>query len=161
MAHSVLLTSFTVWQPHQASNSSDDLLAELLKRNLLDYRHQLLRQLPVDFVLAPQQVIAEIERSRPRLVVCCGMAEGRSHLTIETNGKHEAETIATTVDVADLVQLLETTTASHDAGQFVCNHLYYSVLKHLQAQSPEVNCIFAHVPLLNSQNFSLILQEFY
>jgi pyroglutamyl-peptidase len=155
----VLLTSFDIWEPHHISNASDDLLAELIQRNLLDDRVHLLRKLPVDFELAPQQVCAEIERLQPEVVICCGMAEQRSQLTIETNGKYQEKILETSIAVESLVETLTVTTISHDAGSFVCNHLYYAVLEFIQGDRCKQS-IFIHVPILNQLNLENTVNDF-
>jgi len=119
-----------------------------------------LRKLPVDFQLAPQQVLATIAERNPTVIVCCGMAEQRSRLTVESNGTHAGETLTTTVNIMRLIENLQITEISHDAGDFVCNHLYYSILKFIQCDRPASQCIFVHVPILNQINTAPILADF-
>ena len=52
MTINTLLTSFDTWQTHQQSNSSDDLLAEIIKRGAFPKNIHCIRKLPVDFQLA-------------------------------------------------------------------------------------------------------------
>jgi len=160
MIKSLLLTSFNTWKAHHKSNSSDDLLEELLARDWLSENVHLLRKLPVDFELAPQKVIARIKHLQPDIVVCCGMAERRSRLSVESNGKHEDETIHTTINLHELIQDLSNTRISHNAGKFVCNHTYYSILKHLQNAQSSSHCVFIHVPVLNDENRNAIAIDF-
>lgn len=160
MAQTILLTSFDIWEPHHVSNSSDDLIAELITKSLLDERMHLLRKLPVDFALAPEQVIAHIKRFEPEVIVCCGMAEKRSQLTVESNGKYQEEVLKTPVNVEHLVTDLTFTSVSHDAGQFVCNHLYYSILKHIRDYRLKSQCVFVHVPVLGAMNVTQAVNDF-
>ena len=160
MSPSCLLTSFDVWEAHQRSNTSDDLLGELVRRDWLSPTTRLLRKLPVDFDQAPAQVIAAMESWRPEIVVCCGMAERRSRLAIESNGTIGSETIYTPVQVDELVQGLSHTDVSHDAGRFVCNHTYYTVLRYIQRTQLPTRCVFVHVPLLTMANQEAIAIEF-
>lgn len=160
MAQTILLTSFDVWKPHHVSNSSDDLIAELITNNFVDERMHLLRRLPVDFALAPKQVITQVKRLEPEVVVCCGMAEKRSQLTVESNGKYQEEVLQTPVNVEHLVRDLTFTSVSHDAGQFVCNHLYYSLLKHIRDYRLKSQCIFVHVPVINAVNITHVINDF-
>jgi pyroglutamyl-peptidase len=160
MAKKVLLTSFDIWKPHHVSNSSDDLLTEILNRGLLPENAYYLRKLPVDFQLAPKEVISKIDELQPELILCCGMAEKRTLLTVESNGSHDGEIIKTSIDIADLVEGLAGTKVSHDAGNFVCNFLYYSVLKYIQEKRINAQCLFVHVPVLNSENLESILADF-
>lgn len=157
----LLVTSFKTWTPEQSSNSSDDLLLELASC----YHHQahleLLRQIPVDFELAPKQVIDAIETHTPDAIICCGMGETRSLLCVEDRAKHDTRLRCTGVNVNRLVSGLSTTRISHDAGDFVCNRLYFEVLDYLQHQGPQApSCIFVHVPVLTDENRQAIASDF-
>jgi pyroglutamyl-peptidase len=160
MSRKILLTSFDVWMPHHVSNTSDDLLAEMLGQKRLPENAYCLRKLPVDFEQAPIQVISEINRLQPDVIVCCGMAETREVLTVESNGCYEGETLKTAISVEQLVETLVATQVSHDAGQFVCNFLYYSILKYLIQNQMNSLCLFVHVPLLTPSNRTVILNDF-
>ena len=168
MLKQFLLTSFDVWEPHHVSNTSDDLLIAMEQQRLLaciEAKLKLLRKVPVDFVLAPQQVITEINTLQPDLILCCGMAESRAFLTLESNGKyqsaHQLDILWTTIDVDRLVEKMVLTKVSHDAGTFVCNHIYYSVLKHIASHQLRYQCLFVHVPTFNETNLSLIMKDFH
>lgn len=163
MSTKILLTSFDIWKAHHKSNASDDLLHAIVKQNLLvplKVDITLLRKLPVDFQLASQDVIAKLDGLQPDLVICCGMAERRSRLTVESNGNRQAHVLQTTVDVDRLVEGLAITDVSHDAGAFVCNDLYYSVLQHISDRHLACQCLFVHVPLLNEMNLMPIVKDF-
>lgn len=159
----ILLTSFDTWLPHHQSNSSDDLL-ELLQEH---YPHphglDLLRRLPVDITTASQLTIQRIEEIKPKAIgkaalcaiACCGMAEKRSNLTVESGATCGDERLHTSVDLA-WIKDLEFTEISHDAGKFVCEGLYYEVLKYLQSKSLKIPCIFVRVPLLDNVHQSII-----
>ncbi len=157
----MLLTSFDVWEPHHVSNASDDLLAELLNRQMLDETVQLLRKVVVDFQLAPEVIITKIQHMQPDVVVCCGMAERRSWLTVESNGTVASDTRYTTVDIHHLVQHLSHTKVSHNAGRFVCNYTHYMILKYIAEHQLKTDCIFVHVPVLNHQNIDAIVYDFF
>jgi pyroglutamyl-peptidase len=156
----LLLTSFETWLPHQKSNSSDDLLNELIDRNLLPENCYLLRKLPVNFDLAPYQVITKIKELQPDVILCCGMAESRPLLTVESNGKSEQDIVFTPLPLRKLMQGLQATEISHDAGKFVCNALYYSVLKFMQVHQLPSHCLFVHVPVLQTENREAIVHDF-
>lgn len=160
MSKRILFTSFDVWMPHQTSNSSDDLLGEMSHRDLLPSNSHSVRKVTVDFQLAPEIVISQIKDFQPDLVICCGMAESREILTVESTGQFAGETLRTSVNIIDLVTNLPMTEVSHDAGRFVCNFLYYLVLKHIQTTSMNCECVFVHVPILNEANLEPILADF-
>jgi pyroglutamyl-peptidase len=157
----VLITSFDVWKSHQPSNSSDDLLEHWLIEQSPSSRHYyLLRRLPVDFEQAPQQTISQINRLHPALVICCGMAERRTQLSLETQARMGDRTLSTSLPVQDLLRGLPHTCASHDAGSFVCNHLYYSVLDYVAQHQLPTQALFVHVPILTTQNQAEIVADF-
>ncbi len=160
MKAKILLTSFQTWLPHQKSNSSDDLLEILQQQNFNLATLSYLRQLPVDIQLASKQVISEIQSLEPDGIICCGMAESRNRLTIEANAICQAECLETSVNIVELTNLLTITDISQDAGKFVCEGLYYQVLKHTQSLQKKIPSIFVHVPRLNESNLNLIHRDF-
>ncbi|NJN20666.1 MAG: peptidase C15 [Leptolyngbya sp. RL_3_1] len=165
---SLLLTSFAPWEDHHRTNASDDLLAAVGegRRPALGHRDPLpgqlhyLRQLPVDFAAAPAQIIAAITALKPDGVVLCGMAEGRSHLSVESNGCHypnPEQVLHTSVQLDHLIATCTHTRISHDAGQFVCGHTYYEVLRYLNRSIP---CVFVHVPVLTEDRRTHVIDDF-
>jgi pyroglutamyl-peptidase len=155
-----LITTFQTWLPHQVSNSSDDLVAHLLAIDRVPPDCHLLRHVPVDFHVAPRQVLAKIAELQPQRVVCCGMAETRLTLSVESNGVFQSDRRFTSVDLLHLLQPTTDTVISHDAGRFVCNYLYYQVLRHLQGQVRLIPAIFVHVPLFTGDNADPITNDF-
>jgi len=155
----ILLTSFTTWKSHQRSNASDDLLIEIQQSNPSSDLH-FLRQLPVDFQLAPKQAIAHINKLQPDAIILCGMAESRQKLTVESRAIAGEMVFHTKVDLEQLIEGLEFTEISHDAGRFVCEALYFATLKHLHEAGLDCPCIFVHVPILTPANSPLIIKDF-
>ena len=154
----LLLTSFTTWMPHQKSNSSDDLLEIVASNNLSqDY---FLRQLPVNIELASTQTLRVIKKTQPQGIICCGMAECRKQLSIESNATYNDNCLQTTLNLQALISQLSYTAISHDAGKFVCEGLYYRVLEYLEKSQLSIPCIFVHVPVLNLENKNIIVQDF-
>ena len=167
MANKILLTSFDTWLPHQRSNASDDLLEQIAQSNYLSPSLTLLRKLPVDVEKASCAAIAKLNELHPDVIVCCGMAEQRTQLTVESNATCGNIMLATRVDLKRLVAGSDRIEISHDAEKFVCEGLYYSMLKYLQERQIHIPCVFVHVPILTEENsaevvadFRLILHEF-
>ncbi len=156
----ILLTSFQPWLSHHCSNSSDDLLEKLENQQLNDLSLLFLRQLPVNISQAHQRVLVALECHQPHGVICCGMAEKRTHLSIESCAIWESKKVQTSVNLSQLMLSLCHTHLSHDAGKFVCEGLYYHVLKYCQSLSPSLPCLFVHVPLFTPSNTSQILGDF-
>ena len=160
MSNKLLLTSFQTWLPHQISNSADDLLETIQKQRFAEDSLFFLRKLPVDIKLASGQVIETIKAIKPTGILCCGMAESREKLTVESNAVCQEDCIFTMVDLNKMITCLAHTEVSHNAGKFVCEGLYYEILKYTQANTLKIPCIFIHVPLLNARNTDIIQKDF-
>ncbi|MBE9161927.1 MULTISPECIES: peptidase C15 [Microcoleaceae] len=156
----ILLTSFDTWRSHQQSNSSDDLLANISQIQSLPDSLTFLRKLPVDSQLAANLAIAQINQLQPDIIICCGMAESREKLTVESCACCDADILKTTVNLEQLVADLAVTEISHEAGKYVCEDLYYAVLKHIYDSQISTQCIFVHVPILTPDNTDKIVVDF-
>ncbi len=157
MNRKILFTSFTTWLPHQKSNSSDDLLETI---SACGDRNFFLRQLPVDIELASKSATAKIAELQPDIIICCGMAERRSQLTIEAKASSGDEWLNTRVNLHQLMAGINGIEISYDAGKFVCEGLYYSILKYLQNSQSSSHCIFIHIPILSQDNLTEIKNSF-
>ena len=162
----ILITSFAPWKAHQRSNASDDLLLELQQQRALPETTILMRQVPVNFQLAPCHIIAKLVELRPAVLVCCGMAEKRQRLSLELNGRCQETVLRTSLNLSELILGTRLTEISDCAGTYVCNHLYFKVLEFIQKTRCPTQAIFVHVPpltLLNQEfiaaDFTLILQR--
>lgn len=89
MLTKILLTSFQTWLPHQKSNSSDDLLSEIETQHFPNTSLYFCRKLPVENLKSTQIVMDEIVKIQPDIVMCCGMAESRDCLTVESNAVYQ------------------------------------------------------------------------
>ncbi|MBE9071020.1 peptidase C15, partial [Leptolyngbya cf. ectocarpi LEGE 11479] len=117
MTAPILITSFRPWKANQGLNSSDVLLDQVMAK--LPSHAMFLRYLPVNFDLAPIRVISAIVQYRPKVVVCCGMAETRKRLTVEQWGTYKEQRLATPINLQTLVDNTIHTSISEDAGNFV------------------------------------------
>ncbi|MCC5619498.1 peptidase C15 [Nostoc sp. CHAB 5836] len=160
MKKRILLTSFDIWLKDQLSNSSDDLLLEVSKLDLIPHDLTFLRQLPVDVKLASTQVMGKINAIQPDYIICCGMAASRTQLSVEASASCGESILQTEVDLEKLVVGAAAIEISHDCGKFVCEGLYYSVLDYLRQNQLTARCLFVHVPILNQENFMGILADF-
>ncbi|MCT7991462.1 peptidase C15 [Laspinema olomoucense] len=160
MTQTILLTSFDIWMSHHQTNSSDELLEKVSQVSGIPHHLHFLRKLPVDFQEAPKEAIAKINELQPDLVVCCGMAESRQKLTVEKQARCGKEAIVTPLNLPPLIHDLKLTEISEDAGQFVCEALYYAVLTHLHPHPKKRDALFVHVPILTPTNFPPILDDF-
>lgn len=168
MANQFLLTSFDTWLPHQYSNSSDDLLLVLATLDLLPDNCATIHRLPVVTTAAFAQVLAAIDRHNPDIIICCGMAESRQVLSVEKFARKGDRTLQTTLDLSTLIKTLpfKITEMSEDAGDFVCNAIYYQLLEFINSKNcddrlPRYHGLFVHVPPLIDATKDLIVQDFH
>jgi len=178
MSKTVLITSFATWKNDQLSNSSDELLAAVSQTYSSLPSVYLLRQLSVNTPVAKAMAIAQIIRLQPQVMLCCGMAELREKLSLEVQAVVGNQVLQTSLDLTDLMKDLSHTEISHDAGRFVCNSFYYSMMDYFKTKSSikepisgssangsqDVDlpcaCLFVHVPVLTPLNRSQILMDF-
>lgn len=125
-------------------------------------------QLPVTYGQSGDLLMAEIRRLRPHLVICCGVAAGRTAVTPElvavnwrmasiadnagvayTGEKIRPDGPAAYMTALPLTDMIATLQAgdlpgriSLSAGSYVCNDLYYRLL----AEEKEYRGLFIHVP---------------
>jgi len=111
----------------------------------------------VDVERASAAVIATIKAIDPDIAIACGMAESRTLLSLERRARWDEHTLTTTVDVDGLLAYLSNAVVSEDAGQFVCEGLYYRLLSYLGERTP---CLFVHVPVLAVENRPSIVSDF-
>jgi pyroglutamyl-peptidase len=162
VSKTILMTSFSTWKSSQPINSADQLLVEFLRvyrfSQTCSHRVYFLRQLPVNTPVATEMAIAQITQLNPQILLCCGMAETRTHLSLEAQAVVGHHTLHTVMSLQSLSQDLTHTEISYDAGRFVCNSFYYSMLNYLQ--NSQCACLFIHVPILTNRNRSQILMDF-
>lgn len=160
MAVPLLLTTFAPWRAHQPSNASDDLLTSLMQHHPLPQGTVVMRHLPVSFHLAPCRVLTKLVELQPRVVVCCGMAETRTHLELELNGKSPDQVLKTSLALHRLVTGTCLTRISHCAGDYVCNHLYYHLLATIHRHRWPTQALFIHIPRLTPATEPLLVHDF-
>jgi pyroglutamyl-peptidase len=155
----MLLTTFAPWRAHQTSNAADDLVAHLQKDRHIPAGTTVMRHIPVSFELAPIRVLAKVVELRPPVVVCCGMAEGRSHIHLERYGKGDDRSMATRLPLEALVADTHLSGISDDAGTYVCNHLYYRLLGAIAHHHWPIQALFVHIPPLTPATQPLLASD--
>ncbi len=133
------------------------------------------RQLPCAYGACVGEFVEAFERLRPSVVVMTGQAAARSMVCVERTARLRAGVTArdnrgalgptasagkaqlqTTAPVGDMVLAIReagvAVRVSTDAGDYVCNHLYYGALHHLAHASPTTPAIFIHLPATPEQS---------
>jgi pyroglutamyl-peptidase len=151
MSTQFLITTFTTWLPHQVSNAADDLVDRVAQAGLPEGT-ELLRHLPVDSQASWTIVKAAMQRFRPTRIIACGMAESRDRLCLEQQARREGRIRRSAIDLAPWAAQLQGGEQSFDAGDFVCNDLYFSILEAIAQNSCwcDTRALFLHVPPLQN-----------
>lgn len=134
--------------------------------------------LPVVYYASLRMLLRRIALERPDLVICLGLAGGRSRLSFETSAVNlnaaripdndgqqpQAEEIRRGGRPALPPALPLRTIArglrdrrismelSPSAGTFLCNHVFYGLVDHIHSNDPSVLGGFVHVPFIREQS---------
>jgi pyroglutamyl-peptidase len=133
-------------------------------------------EVPTVFRKCIDKLTAAIERERPGAVLCVGQAGGRFDVTPErvainvddaripdNEGNQPVGTIYedgpaayfATLPIKAMVKRIRDaglpSSVSNSAGTFVCNHIMYGLLYHLDKRFPGVRGGFVHVPFIPEQ----------
>ena len=165
----VLLTGFAPFEG-DTINPSWQAVRALRNRRIAGHRI-VARELPTEFGASLKALRTAIRESKPRLVLCVGLAAGSERISLERiainvdDARIPDNAGAQPVDVAVvedgpaayfatlpikamLVALRETgipAEVSQSAGTFVCNHVFYGLM-HALRRRPAVRAGFIHVP---------------
>jgi pyroglutamyl-peptidase len=132
--------------------------------------------LPVAYARAADALRAAVRASEPDVVVCFGQADGRTGISVErfAHNLDSAEPLdndgvssgaeidaggpaayRSTLPVEQIVSALRAdgipAAESRDAGGFLCNHVFYVLMRVLEQERPQAIGGFVHVPLLPGQ----------
>lgn len=133
--------------------------------------------LPVSYAQAADELRRAVREAEPDVVICFGQADGRTGISIErfahnldeaaTNDNDAVAGSGTAIDAAGSIAYPSTlpvdeivtalraegipAAPSRDAGGFLCNHVFYVLMRLLEEERPQAIGGFVHVPLLPEQ----------
>ena len=74
------------------------------------------------------------------------------HIKIESIGRCDKETLATNYNYNTIIKRLEKQkinySISENAGNYLCNHIYYYGLKYIKEKNKKTKMLFIHIPPL-------------
>ncbi len=132
--------------------------------------------LPVTYARSAEALRAAVRATEPDVVICFGQADGRTGISVErfahnldsaepadNDGVSSGAEIdpagpvayRSTLPVTEIVGALRAegipAAESRDAGGFLCNHVFYVLMRVLEQERPQARGGFVHVPLLPEQ----------
>jgi pyroglutamyl-peptidase len=135
--------------------------------------------LPVAYARSGDALLEALRSTSPDVVVCFGQADGRTGISVErfAHNLDSAEPVdndgvsygaeidpdgpvayRSTLPVAEIVAALRAegipASESRDAGGFLCNRVFYVLMRALAEERPQARGGFVHVPLLPEQALS-------
>jgi pyroglutamyl-peptidase len=148
--------------------------SQLIVESLDDVEKALL---PVSYARAADELRRAVREAAPQVVICFGQADGRAQISIERFAHNLDESSSTdndaepgsgapidpsgpaayrsTLPVDEIVGALREegipAAPSRDAGGFLCNHVFYMLMRVLEQERPSALGGFVHVPLLPEQ----------
>jgi pyroglutamyl-peptidase len=165
----LLLTGFEPFLDFSI-NPTETIVKELDGQKVGNYEIKGLH-LPVDFDLAPKQIVEAVAEENPDAVISLGLAAGRTAITperiaincqdgepdnrgvtlednaIEENG---SDGYFSTLPIRRMVNRLKEAgypaAISNTAGTYLCNNVMYSVLHELKSSGKEIPSGFVHIP---------------
>jgi len=130
------------------TNSSKVLLDNLSKDINLDCLY-----IDNDFEKGEWQLKDKIEGNKYDFIFSFGQKPVIKSLYIERTGTNGSEKLETNYDYTGLKVFLEKhfrIKISENAGKYLCNNLYYKVLKYILGNKLKTKMIFIHIPYLNN-----------
>ena len=133
--------------------------------------------LPVSYARAADELRRAVREASPDAVICFGQADGRAQISVERFAHNLDEAATTdndespgsgapidpagptaypsTLPVDEIVDALRAegipAAPSRDAGGFLCNHVFYLLMRMLEQHVSAARGGFVHVPLLPEQ----------
>lgn len=141
------------------SNSSKVLL-DNIKCNESDKLY-----LKNSFVTSINQLENKLVENNYDLIISFGQAPlNYNNIKIEIHGKNNTDIYNTKYDFSKLGYKLKlngfNVIISHDAGNYLCNNIYYYGLKYISEQNLNCDMIFVHIPRLDNIDISLLSKLF-
>lgn len=105
------------------------------------------------FTTCVNQFYKKVARHNYDLILSFGQGDKNlNHIKIESIGRCDKETLATNYNYNTIIKRLEKQminySISENAGNYLCNHIYYSGLKYIKEKNKKTKMLFIHIPPL-------------
>lgn len=140
----VLLTSFK-----GKSNSSSILLNKIRANNIVKL------ELTNSYTTSEKELKKSISKNKYKYIISLGQKPNCNHIYIETFANKTGDNIKTIFSYKEFVSFLKENniqySLSKDAGNYLCNNIYYEGMKYIKNNILNIKMIFIHIPLINTE----------
>ena len=112
------------------------------------------------FDKSSKQLIDAIDKTHPSQIISFGQKPNSNCLTIETVARKD-DAIKTDFDIKEITEILEKNSVEYvlsgNAGNYLCNHIYYEGLNYIKENGLQTKMIFIHLPSVKQfANFNAV-----
>lgn len=153
----ILITSF------KGKKNSSSMILHQIHANYLDKL-----ELTNSFSTSVKELKCKINKNNYKYIISFGQKPNIDHIYIELNGNKHNNKITTKFPYKRFTLYLTSNkinfSLSNDAGNYLCNNIYYEGMKYIQEISSSIKMIFVHVPLISSdynfEKLAKVISEF-
>lgn len=139
----ILITSF------KGKNNSSSMLLHQIRANNLDKL-----ELTNSFSTSVNELKNKINKNNYKYIIAFGQKPNSDHIYIELIGNKNNNKITTKFPYKKFTSYLSSNkivfSLSNDAGNYLCNNIYYEGMKYIQEISSDIKMIFVHIPPISS-----------
>ncbi len=139
----VLVTAF------KGKTNSSSLLLHKIRAKNTDFL-----ELTNSFITSEKELENKIEKGEFRYILAFGQKPNSAQITIETTAHKDEKQIKTTFQINRLRKFLGDngikSTVSENAGNYLCNNIYYFGQKYAKDNALNIKMVFIHLPPADS-----------
>ena len=140
----VLITSF------KGKNNSSSILLNNIRANLTDKL-----ELTNSFKTSEKELKQIIDKNKYKYIISFGQKPNCNKLYIELFGNKNSDRIETSFPYKKLISFMKENnieySISKNAGNYLCNNIYYEGMKYIKDNSLDIKMIFIHIPSINTK----------
>lgn len=139
----ILLTAFK-GNTNSSKNLLDRIQSNRVKKLLLTN----------SFESCEKEIVMAISELMPEYIISFGQKPNSNRLYIETTAHRNDEKLETIFDITKLQASLKVASipyeVSNNAGNYLCNHVYFNGLEHIKRNTINTKIIFIQVPSIKT-----------
>lgn len=140
----VLITSF------KGKNNSSSIILNNIRANLTDKL-----ELTNSFITSERELKQKIDKNKYKYIISFGQKPNCNKLYIELFGNKNDDKLETLFPHKKFASFLKNNnieySISKNAGNYLCNNIYYEGMKYIKDNSLDIKMIFIHIPSINTK----------